>query len=347
MTQLQFESGTLSAIRPEAGRWTAVNTIEIRKHRISNWLQSLMLGTTMALILGILAWLLWGIQIAVLAVAFSAALFLVNAKISPALVLRMYHARRLDVTTAPRLYAIVEKLAERAELDFTPPLFYLPSDVMNAFTIGSRKNAVLAVSDGLLRRLDLREVGAVLAHEISHIRFNDTRIMSFADLTSRLTNLLSIVGQFLLILNLPLMLMGRVVVSWWAVLLLIMAPTLSSLVQLALSRTREYNADLGAAELTGDPEALASALTKMERYQGGWLERVLRPGYQKLPEASLLRTHPSTSERVRRLMSMRDHRPDGERWQLRPLPVADISRPARIVAKDPHRPHWHRNGLWF
>ena len=244
--------------------------------------------------------------------AISAGLYFANARISPALVLRMYRARHLDFEQAPRLYAIVQKLAQRAELDRPPSLHYLPSDVMNAFTVGSQANAVVALSDGLLRRLDLREVSAVLAHEISHIRNNDTRIMSFADLTSRMTNLLSILGQFLLVVNLPLMLTGRVIFNWWAILLLVAAPTVSSLVQLALSRTREYNADLGAAELTGDPEALASALNKMDHFQGGWLRRMLRPGYQKLPEASMLRTHPPTAERVRRLTG---HARQPARWR--------------------------------
>lgn len=324
-----------------------MNTAEILKHRISNGLQSLLLTATLALILGTLAWLLWGIQIAIVAVAVSVGIYLANARVSPALVLRMYHARPLDRGTAPRLYAIVQELARRAELDFIPVLYYLPSDVMNAFTIGSQSKAVLAISDGMLRRLDLREISAVLAHEISHIQYNDTRIMSFADLTSRLTNLMSLLGQFLLILNLPLMLVGRVTVSWWAILLLIFAPTLSALVQLALSRTREYNADLGAAELTGDPEGLASALSKMEHYQGGWLERVLRPGYQKLPEASLLRTHPPTDERVRRLLRMRDQGPDSDRWQPDPVPITELDRPVRILARNRFSPHWHRNGLWF
>ena len=168
-----------------------------------------------------------------------------------------------------------------------------------------------------------------------------------ADLTSRMTNLLAILGQFLLIVNLPMMLAGRTMFNWWAILLLIIAPTVSSLVQLALSRTREYNADLGAAELTGDPEALASALKKMDHFHGNWLKRMLRPGYQKLPEASLLRTHPPTAERIRRLLGMRDNLPDHGRLEPRPLPVAEIKRPVRILARDPFSPRWHRNALWF
>ena len=324
-----------------------LNNKEIRKHKSTNWLQSMMLSATLALILGALAWVLWGSTIAIAAAIFSAVLYLVNSRIAPTMVLRMYRARKLGLDEAPRLYAIIQKLAQRAELDHAPALYYLPSDVMNAFTVGSKDNAVLAVSDGLLRRLDLREVGAVLAHEISHIRNNDTRIMSFADLTSRLTNMLSILGQLLLVVNLPLMLIGKVTFNWWAILLLIIAPTISSLVQLALSRTREYNADLGAAELTGDPEALAAALAKMEHFQGSWLKRMLRPGYQKLPEASLLRTHPPTKERVRRLLDMRDSGPDDHRWQTRPMPVTEIQRPVRIVAPNRFRPHWHRNVLWY
>jgi heat shock protein HtpX len=97
----------------------------------------------------------------------------------------------------------------------------------------------------------------VLAHEISHLRHNDMRIMGFAGLTSQLIHMLALLGQILLFLNLPLLLWGHYTISWTAILLLIFAPTISAILQLALSRTREYRADLGAARLMGDGRALA------------------------------------------------------------------------------------------
>ncbi len=123
--------------------------------------------------------------------------------------------------------------------------------------------------------------------------------MGLANLMSRLTNMLSLFGQFLLFMNL---LPAGVQVSWWAILLLILAPQLAVLAQLGLSRTREYHADLNAALLTGDPEGLTSALMKIERRQRRFLDLLL-PGWG-LPEPSWLRTHPPTEERIRRLHAL-------------------------------------------
>ena len=134
------------------------------------------------------------------------------------------------------------------------------------------------------------------------MRNNDLWVMGLANMFSRSTSLL-LLGPFLLLLNLPLILFSQGMLSWWAILLLIFAPNLSALAQVALSRTREYDADLNAARLTGDPEGLADALAKIERLQGGWLEQILLPG-RRVPEPSLPRTHPDTEERIARLMAL-------------------------------------------
>ncbi len=149
--------------------------------------------------------------------------------------------------------------------------------MLNAFAVGTRKHAAIAVTDGLVRQLDMRELVGVVAHEISHVRNNDLWVMGLADMFSRTTSILSLIGQFLLFLNLPLILLSQVTVNWFAIFLLIFAPNLSALAQLALARTREFDADLNAARLTGDPDGLASALVKIERAQGGWLERIFMP----------------------------------------------------------------------
>ncbi|HHM05119.1 MAG TPA: peptidase M48 [Gammaproteobacteria bacterium] len=258
---------------------------------------------TMAAFLALLGYLLWGGD-GLWILMLSGMLMAVGAPaVTPRLTMRLYHARPLSAAEAPRLRALVRDLAYRAGLPEAPQLYYVPSAMVNAFTVGGANDAAIAVTDGLLHKLNVRELRGVLAHEISHIRNKDTWVMGLADLFHRLTSALSLFGQFLLLLNLPLILFSGVTINGWAVALLIFAPTLSVLAQLGLSRSREYDADLGAARLTGDPEGLAQALLKMERVQGGWIERLFLPG-RRLPEPSWLRTHPPTEERVQRLLAL-------------------------------------------
>jgi heat shock protein HtpX len=196
----------------------------------------------------------------------------------------------------------------------------------------------IAITDGMLRTLTLRELTGVLAHELSHIRNNDLWIMNLADSISRLTSAMAFMGTLLVFVSLPLMLFGAVSFPLILVILLVFAPTIGSLLQLALSRAREYDADLDAAGLTGDPVGLASALEKLERLQvGGW-ERIMFPG-RRMPDPSLLRTHPPTEERIRRLLSLRGS-------SVRPA-VAD---PIRLMRHRPvvhTRPRWRATGLWY
>jgi heat shock protein HtpX len=173
----------------------------------------------------------------------------------------------------------------------------------SAFTTGSRHRSVIAVTDGLLRTLNDRELTAVMAHEISHLKNNDLRMMNVSATFSQITSMLSAIGMILLILNLPLILISDHHFSWFGILFLIMAPTLAMTLQLALSRTREFDADLGAAELTGDPRGLASALLKIENYQHRWLGMFRWSGPSR-PYDALWNTHPATRDRVKRLMAV-------------------------------------------
>ncbi len=276
------------------------------RHRMLNALQSFILVAAMAVLTGLLAWLLGGTGLAVFAVVLIFVLVFIQGVVSPEQVLRLFHGRRITDLNSPRLYAIVHGLAERAGLAETPILFYLPEDIMNAFSIGSPRRAVIVISEGLLQRLSLRETTAVIAHEMGHIRHNDLRAMGLADMFSRITTFFSITGQFLLILNLPLILLTDVHISWLSIAVLILAPTLSALLQLALSRVREYEADLEAVRLTGDVRGLASALAKMETYQRRLLGRIFLPDYRRR-EPALLRSHPATEARIRRLMELEAH----------------------------------------
>lgn len=265
-------------------------------------------------------------------------LLALNPMMSPGLMLRLYRSRQLTHRTAPDLVGLVERLAQRAGLPKVPELHYVPTPIINAFAVGTRRASAVAVSDGLLRALSPRELLGVLAHEISHVAAGDTKVMMLADLFSRLTGALSNLGQILLFLNLPLLLFSDYGIPWSVIILLILAPSVSVLLQLALSRAREYDADRAAAELTGDPRGLASALAKMERYQGGLFEQIVLPG-RRVPEPSLLRTHPETEDRVRRLLSLERQQEDTS------LPASVLS--ALAQAPLPGRPRWRVPGIWY
>lgn len=320
---------------------TRIDRQRSARHRLLNLTQTVLLLGGMTLLLGLSGKLLFG-QGSFLWMAASVILLLAVApRLSPWMVMRLYQARPIRASEAPQLMQLMEDLAERAGLPTTPVLHYLPSPVMNAFATGNRAQAAIALSDGMLRRMNLRELAGVLAHEISHIQHNDMWVMGLADIVSRLTSLLAMVAVFTLALSLPLVLLGRFDVPLLGLLLLLFAPSLSTVLQLALSRSREFDADLGAAELTGDPAGLASALSKIERHQGRWLERMLWPGRGD-PDPSLLRSHPDTEERIFRLLDL------GTNAAPKPyhkLPTAPLRPSAWQEVSRPPRRRW--TGVWY
>lgn len=314
-----------------------------RQHAWHNRLQTALLLGLLAAFLALLGWLLWGYDGILMLLIGGAVAVLFNPSLSPRLIMRLYRAQPLPRARARALYDMLAVLSWRAGLPREPALYYVPSPILNAFAVGSREQSAIAITDGLLRELDGREVVGVLAHEISHIRNNDLRVMGLADMFSRATGILSAIGQFLLILNLPLILFTEITINWWAIALLVFAPALAVLAQLALSRTREFDADLNAARLTGDPDGLARALTKLETIQGGWLERVFMPGRRQV-QPSILRTHPNTAERVARLQALKARLPKQPVF-ARSMPAFD---PADIPGTRPRRPpRWHISGLWY
>jgi heat shock protein HtpX len=208
----------------------------------------------------------------------SALLLIMSQRISPQFILRIYRAKPLKNRY---LDQVLRELATRGNLDFVPRLYYVPSQMLNALSLGSGPNSAIAITDGLLRSLNQRELIGVLAHELSHIRNKDLWALNLADIFSRVTSSFSFAGMLLLFINLPLLLEKGKVVPWPLILILIFAPTLSALLQLSLSRNREYDADADAAILSGDPAGLASALAKMEKVQQGLLARILPPVRRK------------------------------------------------------------------
>jgi heat shock protein HtpX len=276
-----------------------------RRGRLLNLVHTWLLAAGSLLLLGVTAWVFAGGPGIVYALVFGAVSMWVVRQVSPQLVLSMYKAAEVGPEEFPAGHRIVAELARRAELPAPPRLYVVPSKMMNAFAVGRREDSAIAITDALARNLTRRELAGVFAHEISHVAAEDVKVMAFADMVSRFTSLMSTIGLFSLILNLVGFLGGYdTQVPWAGVMVLLAAPTVGGLLQMALSRTREFDADLNAAALTGDPDGLASALAKLEQAQGRMWEGMMLPG-NRIPDPSILRTHPRTEERVARLMALK------------------------------------------
>lgn len=277
-----------------------------RRRWARNALQSTLLVGCLVTIAAGTAWLLFG-TVGLLALA--GLVRLLRPRIPARRVLEIYGAARLPYPAAPELHVMVRELCRRARLHRSPTLYYVPSPVPNCFSLGTRRDAAIGLTDGLVRRLARRELAGVLAHEIGHIHAGDPAVMSLSDAISRMAQVLSWVGMVGLVVSLPLAIVGRprpLLLAAAAVLL----PIVVSLVQLALSRARELEADLAAARLTGGREGLARTLEVLEWSSGRIWERLLVTRGQ-LPDPFLLRTHPPTAERTRRLRLLE---PGYARW---------------------------------
>ncbi len=309
-----------------------------RRNARETWLIVGGLGLMLATA-AMLAWSWIGLPVAVLVVA---AMLFAAPHVPPAMVMRMYRAQPLDPSHGAQILRVVGALAERAQLPRPPDLHVIPSATLNAFAVGSPDHSAIAVTEGLLRKLSLRELAGVLAHEVSHVRNSDLNVLALADLMTRVLQVLSWVAIGLLVYNIPAIVTGSARVPWLLIGLLYLGPALGSLLQLALSRTREYDADLDGAVLTGDPVGLASALSKIERYQGHLWEDVASPGGRRIPAPSLLRSHPSTAERIARLRAL-DRRQMLPQLDVREEPMVSLVGFGPIAM----RPRFRLPGLWF
>lgn len=284
-----------------------VDPERIRTNHRRNVVHAFLLTGLLVLLMAAVGFLIAGVAGLIWIGLFAAVTLYFGPQASQRLMLQIYSASELKRRSVPMLYETVDELCQRAGIEQRPTLYYLPSRLMLGFTVGGRDDVNIALSDGLLRQLTGREIAAVLAHELSHVANGDLKLMALADFTTKVTRTLAFIAMILILINLPNIADGQVVVPWPAILLLALAPMLSLLLQLGLSRTREYDADAGAAMLTGDPEGVASALQKMDSQQKRYWESLFgRQGTMDQP--SILRTHPKTDERVHRLEQMA--RPD-------------------------------------
>ncbi|HEY5604076.1 MAG TPA: zinc metalloprotease HtpX [Gammaproteobacteria bacterium] len=313
------------------------------KHQFLNFFQSAALVLLLAGLMSYIALVIAGEVLAWTAFAAVLILFFSNPVIAPQFILRMYDARPISANDAPQLHQLLDAIAQRAELQSKPRLFYIPSHVINAFSMGTSKDSLIAVSDGVLRKLNFQELAAILAHEIMHIKNHDIRVMTFADIAGRITKVLSLLGQFLVLVNLPLIMFTEIGLNWVPLLIMVFAPLLSDLIQLGLSRVREYEADRGSALLLGDAKPLASALAKMEHYKHSYFGGLFTP-VQRIPEPSLLRTHPPTEERIKRLLEF------SKIAHLEPLTNHhgdDGGIPLRFAKQRTQHPRRRLTGFWY
>ncbi len=339
----QSRTRTLTTVRQQNG--IMIKSL-IEQNKRSNWFHTVLLILSMAALLGILgygAFGRWGFYGAIALVVFG---LLFNERASAAMVLKMYKAQAIRTEQAPQLIQIFDQLCERADLEVRPRLYYVPSRMPNAFAVGTGKDVAVAITDGLLRMLNPRELAGVLAHEIAHVMHRDIRVMAMADTIARATSALSRFGMIILLVSISSALLGPMPLRWVLVgLLMFAAPTLTVLMQLALSRTREFSADQGAAELTGDPLGLASALAKIERPNPvGFWKRVIRPGAHR-KEPAMLRTHPPTAERIERLRELTEQA-QAINSPLRPSDPRHIR--VSGMARVKRKPTYHLlTGLWY
>jgi heat shock protein HtpX len=230
---------------------------------------------------------------------------------SDKMVLRMHHAQPVTRASAPDLVGLVEQLARRAELPM-PAVYVLETDQPNAFATGRNpENSAVAVTRGLIQSCDAEELAGVIAHELGHIKNRDTLIMT---ITATLAGAIGFLSQFAFFLGggrdnrNPLGAIGMLLV-------MILAPLAAMLVQMAISRTREYSADRAGAMICGQPLWLARALQRIEQLARG----VVNEPAERNPASahlfivnplrlggidSLFRTHPPTADRVRRLREL-------------------------------------------
>ena len=276
-----------------------------------NWLKTTLLMAAILALFGVVGAALGGAQGMLLALAIGGVMNFWAYWYSDRVVLSMYNAREVDAATAPQLYRIVRDLALGAGLPM-PRVYVIDEDQPNAFATGrDPEHAAVAATTGIMRILTERELRGVMAHELTHVKHRDTLISTITAIAAGAISSIAHFGLFFGGRDAD----GNAVNPIVALLIMILAPFAALLIQLAISRAREFEADRGGAGISGDPLALASALEKMERYAGAV---PLAPA-QAHPEtaqmmivnplgggglAGLFSTHPATAQRVARLQEM-------------------------------------------
>lgn len=279
---------------------------------MNGYTKTAILFAGMTAFFGMVGYLIAGTQGMIVALGFAGIGNLYAYWNSDKLALKAHKAIPVDETTAPSLYNMTRDLADRGNMPM-PALYVMENDQPNAFATGRNpENAAVAVTTGLLARLNNDELAGVIAHELAHIKNHDTLLMT---VTATLAGAISVLANFG-------MLMGggggeRRIHPIVSILVMILAPIAAMLIQMAISRAREFEADRVGAEICGSPQALANALDKI----AGQAARIDNERAENAPSTAhmfiinplharaidgLFATHPPTAERIRRLAMMQN-----------------------------------------
>ncbi|MBL8469507.1 zinc metalloprotease HtpX [Methyloversatilis discipulorum] len=277
-----------------------------------NWLKTSILMAGIVALFGVVGAAIGGQQGMLIALLFGGATNLWAYWFSDKMVLRMYNAREVDAASSPYLYNMVAELAQRAQLPM-PRVYIIDEAQPNAFATGRNpENAAVAATTGIIQMLSARELRGVMAHELAHVKNRDILIST---ISATVSGAISALAQFGMFFGGGRDSEGRPANPVLSIAVAILAPIAAMLIQMAISRTREFGADREGAAISGDPEALASALAKIDAYARGipmaTAEAHPETGQMMIMNPlsggglrGLFSTHPATEERIARLRAL-------------------------------------------
>ncbi len=278
---------------------------------LGNWLKTSILMAGIVVLFGMVGAALGGAGGMMIALLIAAAMNVYAYWFSDTAVLKMYNAQEVDASSAPQFYGMIRELSQNAGLPM-PKVYIIDEAQPNAFATGrDPEHAAVAATTGIMNILSERELRGVMAHELAHVKHRDTLIST---ISATIAGAISSIAQF------GMLFAGggdreRNVHPAVAILIMILAPIAAMLIQMAISRAREFEADRGGAEICGDPRALAAALEKIHNYA----HQIPMETAEAHPETAqmmiinplsadgikgLFSTHPQTEERVARLLAM-------------------------------------------
>ena len=279
---------------------------------LGNWLKTSILMAGIVALFGVVGAAIGGSNGMVIALLVAVAMNFYAYWFSDKMVLRMYNAQEVDAVSGGKFYSIVKELAEKAQLPM-PRVYMINEEQPNAFATGRNpENAAVAATTGIMRILSERELRGVMAHELAHVKHRD---ILTSTISATVAGAISSIAQFGMFFGGHRSNDEGQGGGLSGILVMILAPIAAMLIQFAISRAREFEADRGGAEISGDPQALAAALDKIHRYAQG----IPMPTADAHPEtgqmmimnplsggslAGLFSTHPDTGERIARLEAM-------------------------------------------
>jgi heat shock protein HtpX len=277
-----------------------------------NWVKTAMLMAAIMALFGVVGGMIGGQSGMLLALLFGGAMNVFSYWFSDTMVLKMYNAREVDESSAPQFYNMVRELAQRARLPM-PRVYLIDEQQPNAFATGRNPdNAAVAATTGILQLLSARELRGVMAHELAHVAHRDILIST---VSATMAGAISALANFAMLFG-GRSDDGRPANPLAGIAVALLAPLAASLIQMAISRSREYEADRGGAEISGEPDALADALGKIQMYAEGRIPLGPAEAHPETAQMMILNplsgggirglfsTHPPTEERIARLRAL-------------------------------------------